>query len=317
MMRWWWFGSAVVPDELTRELETMKAGGIGGVEIQPVYPLELDDPQTGFRNLPFLSPDFLKSVAFAARTGHDLGMRVSITLGSGWPYGGAWVPVTEASAMLRVVRVPLENNEGSIAVPSIRNGEKLLAAFVTAGTPDHYDAEHALRVDTIRDGRLILLPPEMFARTPQVPAATPSPSSSSPAAPASRSSAPPSAPTASSSTTSALQAVQDHLRNVADAADPGLRQSPSLFRLQRQPGSLRSRLDPRLPRRISKAPRLRSDPASARLIDGTTPRSRRPPLRLGPDADGADRRELPRRRSTPGRAHTARTSARRPTAFPP
>ncbi|MGA8108618.1 MAG: hypothetical protein WB974_04245, partial [Acidobacteriaceae bacterium] len=60
MMRWWWFGSAVVPDELTRELETMKAGGIGGVEIQPVYPLELDDPQTGFRNLPFLSPDFLK-----------------------------------------------------------------------------------------------------------------------------------------------------------------------------------------------------------------------------------------------------------------
>ena len=51
MMRWWWFGPAVEKPELARELETMKAGGIGGAEIQPVYPMELDDPAKGFRNL--------------------------------------------------------------------------------------------------------------------------------------------------------------------------------------------------------------------------------------------------------------------------
>ena len=39
MMRWWWFGSAVEEAELERELNVMKAAGIGGVEIQPVYPL--------------------------------------------------------------------------------------------------------------------------------------------------------------------------------------------------------------------------------------------------------------------------------------
>src|SRR5436190_333778 len=44
MMRWWWFGPAVTNAELERELRTMKQGGIGGVEIQPVYPLALDDP---------------------------------------------------------------------------------------------------------------------------------------------------------------------------------------------------------------------------------------------------------------------------------
>src|ERR1051326_7700642 len=44
MMRWWWFGTAVEKPELERELRTMKEGGIGGVEIQPVYPLVLDDP---------------------------------------------------------------------------------------------------------------------------------------------------------------------------------------------------------------------------------------------------------------------------------
>ena len=52
MMRWWWFGPAVEKPELARELRTMKAGGIGGAEIQPVYALELDDSAKGFRNLP-------------------------------------------------------------------------------------------------------------------------------------------------------------------------------------------------------------------------------------------------------------------------
>src|SRR5258708_39370375 len=33
MMRWWWFGPAVTKVELKRELEQMKAAGIGGVEI--------------------------------------------------------------------------------------------------------------------------------------------------------------------------------------------------------------------------------------------------------------------------------------------
>src|SRR5689334_12197481 len=59
MMRWWWFGPAVQKRELERELQTMKEGGIGGVEIQPVYPLELDDPAHEIRNLPYLSDEFL------------------------------------------------------------------------------------------------------------------------------------------------------------------------------------------------------------------------------------------------------------------
>src|SRR5262249_6846465 len=45
MMRWWWFGAAVTHDELLRELQVMKKAGIGGVEVQPVYPLTLDDPK--------------------------------------------------------------------------------------------------------------------------------------------------------------------------------------------------------------------------------------------------------------------------------
>src|SRR5690348_3963315 len=51
MMRWWWFGPAVTKPEIQRELEQMKAAGIGGVEIATLYPQALGDLQTGFRNL--------------------------------------------------------------------------------------------------------------------------------------------------------------------------------------------------------------------------------------------------------------------------
>lgn len=154
MMRWWWFGPAVEPTELARELRTMKQGGIGGVEIQPVYPLALDDPQKDVRNEPFLSPEFLRNVSFAARTGQQLGMRVSITLGSGWPYGGAWVPVTESAGELRVVTAEVRQGEESVPVPSMENGEQLLAAFMATGDASSYDAAHAQMVSNIRNGRL-------------------------------------------------------------------------------------------------------------------------------------------------------------------
>ena len=156
MMRWWWFGPAVERDELARELRTMKAGGMGGVEIQPVYPLQLDDPQTGFRNMQFLSPEYLRMVGFAADTGRELGMRVSLTLGSGWPYGGAWVPVTESAGRLRVAEVPASSDEASVAAPSMESGEKLLAVFVASGTVGHYDAAGAQRVEEMKGGRLVL-----------------------------------------------------------------------------------------------------------------------------------------------------------------
>jgi hypothetical protein len=156
MMRWWWFGPAVEKTELARELRTMKEGGIGGAEVQPVYALELDDPQKGFRNLPYMSKDFLDMVGFAAQTAHDLDLRLNLTLGSGWPYGGSYVPVSDAAGRLRIVADAIPPNAASLPVPSIRNGENLLAAFLASGMPNSYDAAHAQRIDAIGDYRLNL-----------------------------------------------------------------------------------------------------------------------------------------------------------------
>ena len=55
MMRWWWFGPTVTKAELEREMRLMKDGGIGGFEIQPIYPVVLDDASKGLKKsaLPF------------------------------------------------------------------------------------------------------------------------------------------------------------------------------------------------------------------------------------------------------------------------
>jgi hypothetical protein len=66
MMRWWWFGPTVTTAGLEREMRLMKDGGIGGFEIQPVYPVVLDDAARGLVTHPFLSDAFLDHVRFTA-----------------------------------------------------------------------------------------------------------------------------------------------------------------------------------------------------------------------------------------------------------
>jgi hypothetical protein len=145
MMRWWWFGPAVEKPELQKELETMRGAGIGGVEIQPVYPLMLDDPSNGIKNFGYMSPEFLDSVSFANRTARALGLRVDITLGSGWPYGGPKTTIDLSAGKLKVVAVPLESpGPGPL---KLANGESLIAAFIVSGTPKSFDAASASKID--------------------------------------------------------------------------------------------------------------------------------------------------------------------------
>ena len=85
--RWWWFGSAVTKEEITWELEQMRAKGILGVEqisMSPVY-------EKG--NITYLSDEFLDLLRHTVATAKRLGMQVSLNFGGpGWVIGGDWVP---------------------------------------------------------------------------------------------------------------------------------------------------------------------------------------------------------------------------------
>jgi hypothetical protein len=159
MMRWWWFGPAVTKPELQRELEQMKSEGIGGVEIATLYPLALDDPKTGFHNQPFLSDEHLDAIRFAVTTARKLGLRVDITLGSGWPFGGPHIPVTQAAGELRVETIPVPAGVESIAVPDIATGEQLITAFLAPVIDGASSLQDAKQVSTIVNGRLQISAP--------------------------------------------------------------------------------------------------------------------------------------------------------------
>ena len=159
MMRWWWFGPAVEKRELEKEMLLMKQGGIGGFEVQPVYPLALDDPQHGFKNLSYLSDEFLDALRFGSEKAKELGLRMDLTLGSGWPYGGPQVPITEAAGSLRIVRVTTARQSRTVALPNLVSGEELLAVFLV--TPKASQAEPNFQLlNDIHDG-IASLPEEI------------------------------------------------------------------------------------------------------------------------------------------------------------
>jgi hypothetical protein len=142
MVRWWWFGPAVTKDEIAREIHQMHDGGFGGFELASVYPLALDDPQKGIRNLPYASPEMVDMLRFAREQGTALGMRVDLTLGSGWPFGGPQIPIDLAAGRLKIVAAALPVAK----LPTMAEGDAPVAAFIAKGTPAHYDAATARQI---------------------------------------------------------------------------------------------------------------------------------------------------------------------------
>ncbi len=136
----------------------MKAAGIGGVEVATLYPLALDDSRTAFHNQPFLSDEHLEAIRFAATVAKGLGLRVDLTLGSGWPFGGPHIPVTQAAGQLRIETVPVPPEADSIAVPDIATGEQMIAAFLVPTRAGRLSLPQAKQLSQIANGRLGIAP---------------------------------------------------------------------------------------------------------------------------------------------------------------
>jgi hypothetical protein len=109
MTRWWWFGGAVTPEEITRELTMMRDAGLRGIELQPLYPVAVDDPARGIRHIRYFSPEWFDLLRHTVRETRRLGLQFDFTLGSGWPYGGPFIPDPLAA---RKVEVLVHDAEG-------------------------------------------------------------------------------------------------------------------------------------------------------------------------------------------------------------
>lgn len=94
--RWWWHGSAVDAENLSRLLQTYHAAGIGGVEITCIYGVRGQED----RNLDYLSVPWLEAVSHVIGEARRLEMGVDMPTGSGWRTGGPSVSAADADATL-------------------------------------------------------------------------------------------------------------------------------------------------------------------------------------------------------------------------
>ncbi|MFZ0429222.1 MAG: glycosyl hydrolase [Acidobacteriota bacterium] len=134
--RWWWYGGAVTQAEIGRELQSMRDAGIGGAEIQPVYPVAVDDPDNGILNVPFFSSRWYDLLGFALRRGHELGLEIDLTLGSGWPFGGPFVELDQAARRIRILTRDFGGPAKISWDPAAELGEGERIATITARRMD-------------------------------------------------------------------------------------------------------------------------------------------------------------------------------------
>lgn len=89
--RWWWYGAAVDKREIKRELNYISEAGLGGVELQVLYPLNADDKNKKIENYSYYSPEFFEMINYTISECEKLGLEFDMTLSSSWPYGGPFV----------------------------------------------------------------------------------------------------------------------------------------------------------------------------------------------------------------------------------
>ena len=105
--RWWWMGSAVDKENLSRNLEAYSAAGMGTMEITPIYGVQGNEAH----DIQFLSPEWMQMLRHTESEASRLGMQIDMNTGTGWPFGGPEVAIEDAACKLFVSEYQLKGGE--------------------------------------------------------------------------------------------------------------------------------------------------------------------------------------------------------------
>jgi hypothetical protein len=109
-VRWWWNGNKITKEEVSRELDILKAAGFGGVEINPIaFPEHAKD--IGIESLTWMSDEWIDVFVHACQKSKENGMIADAIVGSGWPFGGEFLEREDITQRILSVEIPLKGND--------------------------------------------------------------------------------------------------------------------------------------------------------------------------------------------------------------
>ena len=162
--RWWWLGSAVDKDNLAWNLEEYARHGIGAVEITPIYGVQGNDKN----NIPYLSDKWMDMLRYTQEQGKANNIEIDMATGTGWPFGGPWVPMEESACKAIFVNNAFEGYSVSaleLMVPEKDQKYSKLDKVMAYWQGKAYDV-----TSFVSDGQLTWSPEEMIKS--QISAAT-------------------------------------------------------------------------------------------------------------------------------------------------
>ena len=111
---WWWLNGNVTEQSITRDLEAMKAKGIGGAILVDADGSDQDGNARAPHGVTFFSPAWRQLYKDALKEADRLGLQMSLNIQSGWNLGGPMVTADDAPKKLVWTQLRLSGESNSV-----------------------------------------------------------------------------------------------------------------------------------------------------------------------------------------------------------
>ena len=91
--------------------------GIGALEITPLYGVQGNQAN----NIPYLSDQWMEMLRYTQEQGKRNNIEIDMATGTGWPFGGPWVPLEESACRVIFVEKTIDS-EGVWSTVSGKKG---------------------------------------------------------------------------------------------------------------------------------------------------------------------------------------------------
>ncbi len=168
---WAWVNGLMDKAQMTRELEELKAKGIGGVYI---FDVGAQDPQKIVPAGPaFMGPESLKAIGHTVREATRLGLSVGLVTSSSWNCGGPWIPPKYASMGLYCSQITAKGPtrlSDPLPMPTLPRLSSQIAVDSSQSGPGGASGNRELRTANSRFVRdvAVLAMPGPWGKTPVI-----------------------------------------------------------------------------------------------------------------------------------------------------